>query len=147
MPSILHTKSWHPGNASNRARVEQDEREERVKREREEKQIRDERQDSTYVALQQQQQQHETFGMDSVELVFQRGNQKLYIARGSVVDADCTAIVNAANSGCIGGGGVDGAINSAGGKALHRARRALPEISNGVRCQTGGAVYTIGGDL
>jgi len=145
MPSILHTKSWHPGNASNRGKVEQDEREERVKREREEKKEREDRQDATYVELQQQQQ--ETFGMDSIECIFQRGNQKLYIARGSVVDAECSAIVNAANEGCIGGGGVDGAINAAGGKALHRARRALPEQGNGVRCKTGDAVFTIGGEL
>jgi hypothetical protein len=58
------------------------------------------------------------------------------------------AIVNAANTGCLGGGGVDGAISSAGGEDLYQARRALPELnSRGLRCKTGDAKITIGGDL
>jgi O-acetyl-ADP-ribose deacetylase (regulator of RNase III) len=70
----------------------------------------------------------------------------LTIVQGTVVDFTTTnnnkaAIVNAANEGCLGGGGVDGAITSAGGKNLARDRRALPEIA-GIRCPTGSAVVT-----
>lgn len=76
-------------------------------------------------------------------------NATLVVSAGSVVDFRGDAIVNAANEGCITGGGVDGAITSAGGSALAEARRALPivEGTRGVRCPTGSAVITIGGDL
>ena len=68
----------------------------------------------------------------------------LVIARGSVLDFEPkhnnSAIVNAANESCLGGGGVDGAISSAGGKALFEARIALPVISGQhIRCLTGDA--------
>ena len=59
------------------------------------------------------------------------------------------AIVNAANEGCLGGGGVDAAISRAGGQALFLDRRALPILNRGssaradpVRCHTGDAVIT-----
>jgi len=53
------------------------------------------------------------------------------------------AIINAANQRCIGGGGVDGAINTAGGPNLWKDREALPLLSKeGKRCNTGGAVVT-----
>jgi len=83
----------------------------------------------------------------------------LNIVRGSVLDFHPTssnttnthshstvvgAIVNAANEGCLGGGGVDGAINNAGGEELWHDREALPFIagSKSIRCRTGGAVVT-----
>jgi O-acetyl-ADP-ribose deacetylase (regulator of RNase III) len=76
------------------------------------------------------------------------------IARGSVVDFAANrpnslgAIVNAANEGCLGGGGVDGAINDAGGPNLWRDRMALPVIqgTTDIRCRTGDAVVTGPGD-
>lgn len=75
---------------------------------------------------------------------------QVHILQGSVVDFHCPkagAIVNAANEGCLGGGGVDGAINAAGGPALARDRMELPvlEISDVdciIRCRTGRAVIT-----
>jgi len=55
-----------------------------------------------------------------------------------------SAIVNAANEGCLGGGGVDGAIGAAGGPNLFADRQALPTVggNRGVRCKTGNAVLT-----
>jgi len=78
-----------------------------------------------------------------------RHGGKVTAAKGSVVDYTGSAIVNAANEGCIGGGGVDGAICDRGGEALHNARKALPIIGKRgrVRCPTGQAKTTIAGDL
>ena len=47
------------------------------------------------------------------------------MVRGDIVEQDVDAVVNAANSGLMGGGGVDGAILAAGGKAQLDARREL----------------------
>jgi len=73
-------------------------------------------------------------------------NFYLVISRGSVVDfahkTQSAAIVNAANEGCLGGGGVDGAIGDAGGPALLEDRMNLPQLEPGIRCLTGSAVST-----
>jgi O-acetyl-ADP-ribose deacetylase (regulator of RNase III) len=69
-----------------------------------------------------------------------------------VITADITrlgvdAIVNAANPGLLGGGGVDGAIHRAAGPQQLAACRALPEQAPGVRCPTGEARITPGFEL
>ena len=71
----------------------------------------------------------------------------LYIAFDSVVDFTGDAIVNAANEGCLGGGGIDGEINRRGGPTLEDARHELPVVENGKRCLTGDAKITVAGNL
>jgi len=67
--------------------------------------------------------------------------------RGDLTRQEVDAIVNAANSSLLGGGGVDGAIHRAAGRQLLGACRALPEARPGVRCPTGEARITPGFDL
>jgi O-acetyl-ADP-ribose deacetylase len=84
-------------------------------------------------------------------IIRQSGVRSILIAHGSVLDfkSYSGAIVNAANEGCLGGCGIDGAITNAGGAELERARLALPIVdSKGaneypiIRCRTGDAVVT-----
>lgn len=75
------------------------------------------------------------------------GMGTLYICEGSVVTFTGECIINAANEGMLGGGGVDGAISSAGGDSLYYLRQKEPTISGSshVRCRTGDAKITQSG--
>ncbi len=71
----------------------------------------------------------------------------LEIVRGDITQQTVDAIVNAANSSLMGGGGVDGAIHRAGGGAILAACRAIRRdtLPNGL--PTGDAVATTAGNL
>lgn len=71
--------------------------------------------------------------------------RKINIVKGDITKENVDAIVNAANSGLLGGGGVDGAIHKVGGSEI---LKECKEIINKIgKLETGKAVITSGGKL
>lgn len=71
--------------------------------------------------------------------------KKIRLKKGNIVDEDVDAIVNAANSSLMGGGGVDGAIHRAAGPKMHEECLAI--VTKIGRLEPGKAVITGGGSL
>ncbi|MER5453730.1 O-acetyl-ADP-ribose deacetylase [Micromonospora sp. NPDC002389] len=69
------------------------------------------------------------------------------LVEGDITAERVDAIVNAANSSLLGGGGVDGAIHRRGGPAILAECRALRASRYGRGLPTGQAVATTAGDL
>lgn len=70
---------------------------------------------------------------------------QIKLLQGDITKMEIDAIVNAANSSLMGGGGVDGAIHRAGGPAILAECREI--VARQGRCETGQAVITSGGNL
>ncbi|MEV3910310.1 O-acetyl-ADP-ribose deacetylase [Streptomyces canus] len=69
------------------------------------------------------------------------------LVQGDITRESADAIVNAANSSLLGGGGVDGAIHRRGGPAILADCRKLRAGHHGKGLPTGKAVATTAGDL
>jgi O-acetyl-ADP-ribose deacetylase len=88
-------------------------------------------------------------------LTYKIGQATLSITQGDLTQQDTDAIVNAANSGLMGGGGVDGAIHRAGGptileecKKVVQKQGSLPAgqaiITSGGRMKARHVIHTVG---
>lgn len=74
-------------------------------------------------------------------------DERLVVATGDITTFTGDAIVNAANSSLLGGGGVDGAIHAAGGGAILSACREIRRSIYPDGMPTGEAVATTAGDM
>ena len=73
------------------------------------------------------------------------GMTEIRLVQGDITRIEADAIVNAANSGLVGGGGVDGAIHRAGGPAV--MADLVRRYGSDRHCPTGSAVVSDAGDL
>jgi O-acetyl-ADP-ribose deacetylase (regulator of RNase III) len=70
---------------------------------------------------------------------------KIELLKGDITKVECDAIVNAANTSLLGGGGVDGAIHRVGGKQILEECISIRNRQGG--CKVGDAVITNAGNL
>ena len=74
-------------------------------------------------------------------------NGRVLVKVGDITDEDTDAIVNAANSSLLGGGGVDGAIHGRGGSRILEECREIRRATHPEGLPAGEAVVTSGGHL
>jgi len=72
---------------------------------------------------------------------------RIELVRGDITDERVDAVVNAANSSLLGGGGVDGAIHRKGGSAILKECREIRRTAHPEGLPTGKAVATSAGNL
>jgi O-acetyl-ADP-ribose deacetylase (regulator of RNase III) len=72
---------------------------------------------------------------------------RITLVEGDIAEQDVDAVVNAANSSLMGGGGVDGAIHRRGGPAILAECKRIRAERYPDGLPTGKAVATTGGDL
>lgn len=78
---------------------------------------------------------------------FTVGKTKIRLIKGDITNQETDAVVNAANSSLMGGGGVDGAIHKRGGPEILKECKKIRKEKYPDGLPTGQAVITTGGDL
>ena len=78
---------------------------------------------------------------------FKVGKATVRLLKGDITEMETDAIVNAANSSLMGGGGVDGAINRKGGPKILEECKKIRAIEWPEGLPTGKAVITSAGNL
>jgi O-acetyl-ADP-ribose deacetylase len=82
-----------------------------------------------------------------LEDMFRIGKTEIRLVKADLTEMDTAAIVNAANSTLLGGGGVDGAIHRKGGPQILQECKRIRETQWPEGLPTGKAVITSGGNL
>jgi O-acetyl-ADP-ribose deacetylase len=85
--------------------------------------------------------------MDQSKILASFLSGKVHVVTGDITEQNVDAIVNAANSTLLGGGGVDGAIHAKGGPKILEACREIRSTRFPRGLPTGEVVLTTGGRL